>query len=126
MKRGSMLFAAGLILLAATALPTMRAVAQQEVVTDDNLDQALANMKTPADHEAIAEYYEKEGAENEAKAKLHHKIQHRYVSFRLKPVDMGEHCDAIAKLYQKAADQDKALAAGHRAMAKKVGGETGQ
>jgi hypothetical protein len=126
MKRVTVLLAAGLILLAAAALPTVRAGAQQPVVTDDNLDQALGSAKTPADHDAIAAYYDKEVADNEAKAKLHHAVHHNYEKFRTKPPDMGPHCDALAKYYQRVANEDKALAAGHREMAKKVGAETGQ
>lgn len=126
MKRVTVLLAAGLILLAAASLPTFRAGAQETVVTDDNLDQALASAKTPADHEAIAAYYDQEAASNYAKAKLHHAVHHNYERFRSKPPDMGPHCDELAKYFQRAGDQDKDLAAGHRAMAKKVAGGTGQ
>lgn len=126
MKRVAMLLAAGFILLAAATLPTIRASAQQEVVTDDNLEQMIANAKTPADHEAIAAYYDKEASANEEKAKIHHGTHHAYERFRIKPPDMGPHCDALAKYYQRVANEDKALAAGHREMAKKVGAETGQ
>ena len=66
-----MLLAAGFFLLAATVLPTMRAGAQDHVVTDANLNQKLASAKTPADHEMIAAYYDTEAAENEKKAELH-------------------------------------------------------
>jgi hypothetical protein len=120
MKRVTVLLAAGLILLAAASLPTFRAGAQETVVTDDNLDQALASAKTPADHEAIAAYYDKEAASNAAKAKLHHAVHHNYDKFRIKPPDMGHHCDELAKFFQRAADQDKDLAAGHRKMAKNL------
>ena len=111
---------AGILMLAATAtLPTYQARAQQTEVTDENLDQSVANAKTPADHEAIASYYDKEAADNEAKAKFHHAVHHNYVKFHLKTAtDMAPHCDSLAKDYQRAADQDKALAAGHRKMAK--------
>jgi hypothetical protein len=126
MKRVTVLLAAGILLLAAVTLPTFRAGAQGTVVTDDNLDQAVANAKTPADHEAIAAYYDKEAADNTAKATLHHAVHHNYVKFRWKQSDMGPHCDELAKWYQRTADQDKDLAAGHREMAKKVGSQTGQ
>jgi hypothetical protein len=64
-KRISILIAAGLLLLAAATLFTIRATAQQTVVTDDNLNQMIAHAKTPADHEAIAAYYDTEAAEND-------------------------------------------------------------
>jgi hypothetical protein len=53
-------------LLLATALPAVKAVAQQNAtVTDDNLNEMIKSAKTPADHEAIAAYYDAEAAENE-------------------------------------------------------------
>ncbi len=124
MRRVILLLAGAVLMLAATTLPAFRAVAQQTVVTDDNLDQATASAKTPADHEAIAAYYDKEAADNENKAKIHHAQHHIYEKFHLKVgTDMGPHCDALAKEYQRAADQDKALAAGHREMAKAEAGQ---
>ncbi|SRR6266849_2511672 len=127
MKRVTMLLAAGLVLLAAVSLPIVRAGAQQAVVTDDNLDQMIANAKTPADHEAIAAFYDQEAAAAEEKAKLHHsnhKTYEKYPPFRgLKAApNMAYHCDALGRYFQEAADQDKALAAGHREMAKKAEG----
>jgi len=39
MKRVNIFLAAGLVLLAATGLPSIKASAQQAAVTDDNLNQ---------------------------------------------------------------------------------------
>jgi hypothetical protein len=114
MKQFSLLLAIGLCALAFTALPLTRAVAQQPgVVTDANLNQMIKNAKTPSDHEAIAEYYDKEAAENENKAKLHQISESVYfkTSNRL-------HCGGLIKAYKAAARQDKALAAAHRQMAR--------
>jgi hypothetical protein len=68
----------------------------------------------------IAEYYEKE-ADNTQKAELH--LTMRNVYFK---APMPAHCYYLAKAYQQAADQDKALAAAQRQMAKKPGGTAGQ
>ncbi len=108
-----MLIAAGLILLAVSAMPTIRATAQQTVVTDDNLNQMIAHAKTPADHEAIAAYYDTEAAENEKKARFHTTNINMYSKLSFLP-----HCKALVKAFRDAADQDKALAAAHRAMEK--------
>ena len=70
MKRTATLFsgAAMLLALAVATLPTVRVGAQQPTaVTDDNLDQMVANAKTPADHEAIAAFYEQEAADTKKK-----------------------------------------------------------
>ncbi len=120
MKRITMLLAAGLILFAAT-VPASRAIAQLATVTDDNLDQSIAAAKTPADHEAIAAFYDKEAARLEGYAKLHHSTHETYEKFRLKPSDMAHHCDELAKSYQRGANEAKTLAEEHRAMAKKAG-----
>jgi len=101
-----MLLAAGLVLLAAASLPIMRAGAQQTVVTDDNLNQMMTSAKTPADHEAIAVYYDTEAAENEKKAHLHRLNPNMYSKLSFLP-----HCNALIAAYQQAANEDKALAA---------------
>ena len=113
MKRRTMLLTAGLLLLAAAAMPAIRAGAQSTVVTDDNLEQSIQNAKTPADHEAIAAYYEKEAASAEAKAALHRKAESNY-----KPVGMAQMCKSIAAYWDKIAKEAKQLAEAHLAMAK--------
>lgn len=101
-----MLIAAGLLLLAATVLPIIRASAQQAVVTDQNVDQMIATAKAPADHEAIAAYYDREAAENEKKEHLHRLTENMYT----KTINLA-HCSALVAAYRQAANEDKALAA---------------
>src|SRR5215472_8825673 len=122
MKRVTMLLAAGLVLLAATTLLTMRAVAQEDhVVTDANLNDKVKNAKTAADHEMIAEYYDKDAADNQQKAELHKTMANVYFKG-----PMPAHCYYLAKAYQQAAAQAQALAAGQRQMAQQAGGAAGQ
>jgi hypothetical protein len=110
-----MLLAAGLVVLAAAILPTIRAGAQSAVVSDDNLTQSIANAKTPADHEAIAAYYDQEAADAEKKAALHRQSASNY-----KPVGMANMCNSIAQYWDKVAADAKDLAKAHRAMAKEA------
>jgi hypothetical protein len=122
MKRVTMSLAAGIFLLAATTVPTMRAVAQGDhVVTDANLQQKVKNAKTEGDHEMIAEYYDKEAVDNQQKAELHKTMGNVYFKG-----PAPAHCHYLAQAYQQAADQDKALAAAQRQMAKQAGGAPGQ
>jgi hypothetical protein len=116
-KRPTVLLAASFLLLAAATLLTVRADAQQSVVTAQNLNQMIANAKTPADHEAIAAYYDKEATENEKMVELHRASKNIYTKT---PNQL--HCNALIKSYQAAANADKALAAGHRQMAEKLKG----
>ena len=121
MKRVTLLVAAGFVMLAATTLPRMRAVAQEDhVVTDANLQQKVKDAKTAGDHEMIAEYYDKEAADNQQKAELHKTMGNVYFKG-----PAPAHCHYLSQAYQQAADQDKALAAAQRQMAK-AGGQTGQ
>lgn len=128
MKRVIMLLAAGLILFAAAALPTIRAGAQPAVVTDDNLDQMITNARTPADHEAIAAYFEQEAADTKKKADLHRRTAEAYRKTLAIPLPtyMAEMCDNIAKYWDKASTDAEKLAKAHREMAKKLGTQTEQ
>jgi hypothetical protein len=123
-KRLTMMIAAGLLLVAAATLLTSEALAQQKAVTSENLNQMIAKAKTPADHEAVASYYDKQAADYVAKAKLHLSVAKTYEKFRMKPPDMANHCRELARYFQRIADQYKALATEHRAMARKAGGRS--
>jgi hypothetical protein len=126
MKRVTVLLAAGLILLAAATLPTIRAGAQPAVVTDDNLDQMIASAKAPADHEAIAAYYDGEAADAKKKADLHRNSADTYRKLKIsKPVYMAEMCDSIAAGFDATAADAEKMAKMHREMAKTAGAKTG-
>ena len=126
MKRLTILFAVALILVASAALPTTRAGAQSAVVTDDNLVQMIASAKTPADHEAIAAYYDREAADAKTKADLHRNSADTYRKLKIgKPVYMAEMCDSIAAGFDASAADAEKLAKMHREMAKTAGSQTG-
>ena len=119
MKRITILLAVGLVLLAAASLPSIRAGAQPAAITDDNLDQMIASAKAPADHEAIAAYYEQQAADAKKKADLHRSTAETYRKLRMgKPVDMARMCDGIAAMWDKIAAGDSKLAKAHEQMAK--------
>jgi hypothetical protein len=127
MKRISILFAAGLMLLAAGALRTTSAGAQQPVVTSDNLDQMITNAKTPTDHDAIAAFFEQEAAEAKKKADLHRRIAETYRNLKIpKPVYMAEMCDSIAAMWDKIAADEEKLSKQHHEMAKESAPRVGQ
>jgi hypothetical protein len=126
MKRLTIFLAAMFFMLAAATLPTTRAMAQAVVVTDDNLDQAITSAKTPADHEAIAAYYEQEATETKKKADLHRREAESYRKMNIaKPVGMANMCDRIAAMWDKIAADNLKLAKDHQEMAKKAGVQTG-
>ena len=123
MKRATILFIVGAILLgAAASMPTFRAIAQSAAVTDDNLTQSIASAKTAADQEAIAAYYDQEAADAKKKADLHRNTAETYQKLNIaKPVGMVNMCKGLVKYWDKVADQAKDLAKAHREMAKASG-----
>ncbi len=122
MKRVTILLA-GLVFLAAASLPVNRAGAQQAaVVTDDTLDQMITNAKTPAEHGAIATYFEQEATDARKKAAIHKSSAETYRKLKLsKPMYMAEMCDGIASGFEKTAKDAEDLAKMHHDMAKKAG-----
>src|SRR5260370_37000965 len=99
MNRVPMMLAAGLVFLAAASLPMMRAGALQAVVTEDNLDQTIASAKTPANHEAIAAFYEQEAADAKKKAGIHRRTAETYRSLKIpNPVCMAEMGSGVAAM----------------------------
>jgi hypothetical protein len=121
MNRVTMLISAGLVFLMASSLPIIKAGAQQAVVTNDNLDQMITSAKTPADHDAIAAFYEQQAADAKDKANIHRKTADTYRRLNLpKPVGMAEMCDGIAAMWDKIAADYSKLADSHHKMAKKA------
>jgi hypothetical protein len=77
--------------------------------------------KTPADHEAIAAAYDKEAVRLESLAKQHEQMASAYGSAESKKgmdsAAMHAHCAKLARQYDDAAKENRALAAEHRMMA---------
>jgi hypothetical protein len=111
-----------LALVAAFYLPTQRVGAQQAEKFD--LEKAITGAKTPADHEAIASYYDKESATAKDKAAEHRKLAQTYrtlaVSGRGGLHPMENHCQQLARTYESAAADNAALAEAHRQMAQEA------
>jgi len=108
-----------LALVATLYLPTQRVgvVAAQTF----DLEKAVTGAKTPADHEAIASYYDKEGTTAKAKAEEHHKLMKAYRNVAGKGQFAIEgHCQRLAQNYESIATENTALAAAHRQMAQEA------
>ena len=84
-----------------------------------SLEQMVAAAKTPADHEALAAYYEKEAQEAHQKHAEHLQLKAAYakVPHLTSKTGLPSHCDSIAKNYDQTAKEYEALAKAHRQMA---------
>ena len=86
-----------------------------------SIEQMIAGAKTPADHEAIAAYYEKEAQEAHKKHAEHQKMEEWYKKNpALNKSGFSTHCDLIAANFDKTAKEYEALAKLHRDMAKQA------
>lgn len=114
MKAGFTVGVAALLLVGvALWMPPIRAGAAE------GIDQMIARAKTPADHEAIAAYYDKEAAQAEAEVKMHADLAARYKSF-LRLSSQAMHCERMAQSYREVARDARALGVEHRQMAKEA------
>jgi hypothetical protein len=86
---------------------------------EKNLEHMITAAKTPADHEAIATYYEKEAQEARQKQTQHQQMRDEYAKIPVLKTKTGavDHCDAIAKKYEEIAKDYEAMAQMHREMA---------
>src|SRR5712692_9593867 len=85
-----------------------------------NIEQMIAEAKTPADHEAIAAYYEKEAQDAQQKYEEHLKLKAAYakIPHLASKTGLPSHCDSITKKYENIAKDYEALAKLHKGMAK--------
>ncbi len=108
-----------LALVAIVYLPTQRAGAQEAGTF--NLEKAVTGAKTPADHEAIASHYDKEGASAKAEAEEHRRMAEAYRNITGKgQFQMENHCQRLAQSYESIAADNATLAGAHRQMAREA------
>ena len=96
--------------------------AQSKTISHKELKNLIAHAETKADHERIAQYFDAEAAKYAAEAKQHDELAAIYQKSTPSakppgPSQTFNHCDALSKSLQKAADDARALAAEHREMA---------
>ena len=112
-------WAAALLVLGAVSLPAKFASAAEST----DILQMLQNAKTPADHEAIAKYYDEQAAAAKKQADLHRKMASTYTTGgtpmgKGAAVPLPQHCLAIAKAFDEQAAEYTAMAQAQRELAK--------
>lgn len=123
MRRRLKLAALGGVLVVAVAFAGCtkpRSTAMQAHGTNTaDIDHMIATAKAPADHRALAEYYDREAATAKANAERHRKMaaEYRKMGGAAAKAQLPEHCDGLVKYYEGAAKDFEALARAHREMA---------
>jgi hypothetical protein len=109
-----------LFLVGVLAVPVSRAIAADET----DIAQKVQAAKTPADHEAIAKYYDGQAAEARKKAAEHKRMGDSYRGSSTgkagSPSSMPYHCDALSKAFESQAAEYEGMAQTHRDLAKAV------
>jgi hypothetical protein len=105
-------------------------VAKDNTLSKSELRKLIANGKTAADHERIAQYFESEATKYEADAKKHEEEASYYAVRPPTPVigkspnyyseNMKTHCPNLGAKLKEAAQEARIIAAGHREMAKEA------
>jgi hypothetical protein len=84
----------------------------------EHVEERIANAHTRADHQGLAQFFEQEALEAKRQAEEHMAMSKRYTD----PAWTGSgswihprgHCDTLTRLYEKAEQENMALAALHR------------
>ena len=120
---------ATLMLTAVVSVPA--GAAKAKILNQSELKNLIANAKTAADHERIAQYFDSETTKYQVEAKDHNELAASYQSFASTSTipykaaatanfRNAEHCNGIASQLRNAAEEARQLAADHREMAKQA------
>jgi hypothetical protein len=87
-----------------------------------NIEQQIRDAKTPADHQALAAFYEKEAQAAHKLHNTHVTMEAAYAASRTMQEKgrPSEHCRVIADKYRDMAKEYEALAAMHKTMAEQL------
>jgi hypothetical protein len=105
-------------MLALAALVAFSAPAVPVFAADADLSAKVTAAKTAADHEALAEAFETQAKEAEARAAAHDKMAASYKGLGKVSAMHETHCGNIARRERETAKELNALAEAHRAQAK--------
>ena len=115
--RGWRILTASLAIALPLGWATPMAGAQETGIVERLLESASA----PADHEVIADYYEKKAAKAKESAAQHRALADVYKKAGAKrrpSPSMAKHCEELAAGFEKTAEAYTALASEHREAAK--------
>ncbi|EGW20299.1 hypothetical protein [Methylobacter tundripaludum] len=85
-----------------------------------DMNLAVQNASSKADHEALAKHYEEAAEEMRLKAEEHKKLLSQYQSksylYGRQAEDFKAHCERLIDVYEKAAEENLSMAKMHRQM----------
>lgn len=85
-----------------------------------DMNQAIQNASSKADHEALAKHYEEAAAEMQVKVDEHKKLLAQYQAksylYGKQAEDLKAHCQRLIDIYEKAVDENLNMAKMHSQM----------
>ncbi len=85
-----------------------------------DMNLAVQNAKTKADHEALAQHYEEAAKDMQLKVEEHKKLLRQYEAksyqYGRQAQDFQAHCERLINDYEKAAEENLEMAKMHRQM----------
>ncbi|OAI06988.1 MULTISPECIES: hypothetical protein [Methylomonas] len=85
-----------------------------------DMNQAVHNAKTKADHEALAQHYEEAAKVMQLKVEQHKKLLSQYQSksylYGKQAQSFKDHCQWLINVYEKAVEENLSMAKLHRQM----------
>lgn len=100
---------------------------------DKNIEQMITAAKTPADHKAIADYYQAEGAKFQRESEQHAGVAKKVASeaggqmpWASHHYEWAEHCRKLADSLGQAAQEAQSLAKIHEGLAQSSGTQGGK
>jgi len=110
---------AGLTVLTIVTLGVLPLSSARAEKAMEHMEQMIEAAKTPADHEALAAFYEQEAQQARQKQAQHQQMGEEYAKILVLKTKTGAvaHCLAIAKKYEEIAKENEALAQMHKEMA---------
>jgi hypothetical protein len=117
---------ASMMLLGSLATPIISRGLAADALPPGLSAEAIANAKTPADHQAIADAYAKEAEQLRAQAMAHRHMDSHYnePGYLSSKLGFPRHCRALVQSYESAAKDADALAKAHHQMAEAAARKT--
>jgi hypothetical protein len=115
-----------LMVVGVLAAPVVSTSFAAEVLPPGLTAEAIANARTPADHQAIGDAYAKEAEQLRAQAEAHRHMDSHYnePGYLSAKLGLQRHCRALVQSYESAAKDAEALAKAHREMAESAARKT--
>ena len=103
-----------------SSIGLIQGVGSEATIEPDQLNRLITGARSKADHENLAQYFEREAQALQEKADRHQKLAEKYEkggSYEKVKGFMLRHCNAIIRSYRQGAEGNLALAKMHRQLA---------